>query len=86
VNETAEPEVNTGNKQRPSLTPSTKNIARKCLVHTEKVLLPYFHIKLDSVKQSVKALRRYGNCLKYVRSKFPGISKAKKVKGDICST
>ena len=40
------------------------------------------HIKLDIMKQFVKALPEAGNCFNYICRSFPGISKGK-VKAEI---
>ena len=54
---------------RESLTPGYKNILHPALV--DNVILPPLHIKLDLMKQCVKALNKEGACFKYIQEKFP---------------
>jgi len=48
---------------RSSLTPGLSNIVHEPLVNPLKVLIPPLHIKLDLMKQFVKALDKNGNIL-----------------------
>jgi hypothetical protein len=57
-----------------------KTLHGKVWLTHKKVLLP-LHIKLRLMKQFVKALQRDGNCLKYLCSKFPRLSRAKLKEG-----
>ena len=68
--------------RRALLKPGAKNVPRKPLVDSEKVLLPPLHIELGLMKQFVKALLKEGKCFKYICNKFPALSDAK-VKEDI---
>ena len=66
---------------REELTPGMFNIIREPLISWEKVLLPPLHIKLDLVKQFVKALN-FEEVFQEIRSMFPRLSEAK-IKGGI---
>ena len=43
--------------------------------------LPPLHIKLGSIKQFVKALRKEGECFKYLCDQFPGLFEHKLKEG-----
>ena len=58
------------------------NVVEEALVCREKIIFPPLHIKLGLIKQFVKALNKNGNCFKYLRSVFEGLSDAK-VEGGI---
>lgn len=66
---------------RDKLEPGTKNILRKNLVDSKKILLPPLHIKLGLMKQFVKALNKEGDCFKYLCQKFSSLSDAKLKEG-----
>jgi hypothetical protein len=66
---------------RTSTEPGSKNILRKSLVDPKKILLPPLHIKLDIMKQFLKALPKTGNCFKYLFKKFPYLSEAELKEG-----
>ena len=58
---------------REAMASDRDNVRNHPLVSKEKVLLPPFHIKLDVLKQFVKALRlEEGNSImKYLQKKIP---------------
>jgi len=63
---------------RGNLTPGSKNIIKKSLIPTDKVILPPLHIKLGLVKQFVKAMKTAeSKAFMYIFEKFPKISDAK---------
>ena len=64
------------------LTPGMYNVIREPLISRKKVLLPPLHIKLDLVKQLVKALDFKGEAFQEIRSMFSRLSEAK-IKGGI---
>ena len=72
---------------RESLTPGYRNILHPAFIDKSNVILPPLHIKLDLMKQFVKALNKKGTCFKYIQVKLPYMS-AEKVKegGCICWT
>lgn len=47
-----------------------KNVLTKCLVNTNKILLPISNIKLDFMKQLFKVLSNRYNDFKHVSSSF----------------
>jgi hypothetical protein len=53
------------------------NIINEPLVDREKIILPPLHNKLGLMKQFVKALKKDGNCFKYICRSFPGLSTEK---------
>jgi hypothetical protein len=57
---------------RKTLKPGNKNVVKESLVDPGKVLLPPLYIKLDLMKQFVKALFKEGESFKYLDNKFPG--------------
>ena len=59
---------------RESLTPGCRNILHPALVDRSNVKLPPLHIKLDLMKQFVKALFKDSACFKYNQDKFPYMS------------
>ena len=62
---------------REELIPGRYNVIKEPLVSREKVLLPPLHIKLDLVKQFVKALDCEGEAFQEIRAMFPKSSDAK---------
>ena len=46
-------------------------------VNPNRILLPPSHIKLDVMKNSIKALDQNGSTMQFLRRKFPKISEAK---------
>ncbi|GBM85111.1 hypothetical protein AVEN_62867-1 [Araneus ventricosus] len=59
---------------RGALTPGEK-ISN--LVPPEKLLLLPLHVKIGLMKQFIKSLPKYGECFRYLCSKFPKLSEAK---------
>ncbi|GBM68298.1 hypothetical protein AVEN_126836-1 [Araneus ventricosus] len=66
---------------RGTLTSGEKNVMNTTLVPSEKALLLTLHIKLGIMKQFIKPLSKYGECFKYLCSKFPKLSEAKLKEG-----
>ena len=66
---------------RSSLAPGDKNIIYKPLVDAKKIILPPLHIKLEVMKQYVKALDHNRDCFRYIFQAFPGLGKEKKKAG-----
>lgn len=62
---------------RTSFVVGSDNILQHPLIDSKKVLIPPLHIKLGLMKQFVKALNKEGDCYKYLRDQFPGLSDAK---------
>ena len=58
---------------RSELIPGSLNAVAPSLVEHSKILFPSLHIKLDIIKQFVKALEKDGDCFKYICMKFPGL-------------
>ena len=58
--------------------PGTQNVKLDPLVDSEKILMPPLHIKLDLVKQFVKAMNKDGNGFQHISTLFPFLSKAMK--------
>ena len=54
-----------------------KNIINEALVSRDKIIFLPLHIKLGLMKQFVKALSKEGECFKYLRSSFVGLSEEK---------
>ena len=52
------------------------------LVDQKNIIFPPFHIKLDLMKQYVKALSIEGDCFKYICTTFPSLS-YEKIKADV---
>ena len=50
------------------------NVINEPLVNRDSTFLPPLHIKLDLIKQFVKALDKNGDCFKYIGSRFSGTS------------
>ena len=48
------------------------NVRTPPLVRRSKIMFPSLHIKLDIMKQFVKALEKDGDRFKYIFIKFPG--------------
>ncbi|GBM05658.1 hypothetical protein AVEN_190017-1 [Araneus ventricosus] len=71
---------------RGALTPGEENVINTTLVPPEKVLLPPLHIKLGLTKQFIKSLPKYGECFRYLCSKFPKLSEAKLKEGVFTGT
>ncbi|EEZ99611.2 hypothetical protein TcasGA2_TC002128 [Tribolium castaneum] len=63
--------------ERKGLTVGKENIINAALVSREKIILPPLHIKLELMKQYVKALDKNGSGFNYISQKFPGLSKEK---------
>ena len=66
---------------RSSLAPGDKNITHKPLVDAKKIILPPLHIKLEMMKQYVKALDHNRDCFSYIFQAFPGLGEEKKKAG-----
>lgn len=69
---------------RSDLKPGDPNLLHEPLVVRNKIILPPLHIKLDLIKQFVKALKTEGHCFKYLILAFPcpSIEKIKAVAFD----
>ena len=63
--------------KRTTLNVGDKNIINPQLVEREKIIFPPLHIKLGLMKQYVKALNKEGQCFRYLRASFPGLSEEK---------
>ena len=63
--------------QRKSLKVRAKNVQHPTPAEWHKILLPPLHIKLDLMKNFVKAMDRAGSAFKYLAEKFPQLSEAK---------
>ena len=63
-----------------------KNVERKRLVDSKKVLLPPLHIKLGLMKLFLKTLSKEGETLKCFYGEFLGLSEAKLKKGIFVGT
>ena len=61
--------------------PGEKNIINKPPVDRKNIILPPLHIKLDIMKQFIKALDRDGDCFHYICSTFPSVSDEMKKAG-----
>jgi len=62
---------------RKNMNVGAANIIHAPLVDPQKIILPPLHIKLGLMKQFVKALKKDGNCFKYICKTFPGLSNEK---------
>ena len=63
--------------KRQNLIVGSANVINEALVEREKIVFPPLHIKLGLIKQFVKALNKDGDCFKYLRSRFQGLSDEK---------
>jgi len=63
--------------ERKQRQPGSKNVSNVSLVDRVKILLPYLHIKLGTMKQFVKALDRNSPCFQYLCTKLSSLSHAK---------
>ena len=63
--------------KRQNLIVSSANVINEALVEREKIVFPHLHIKLGLIKQFVKAPNKDGDCFKYLRSRFQGLSDEK---------
>jgi hypothetical protein len=63
--------------EREQLQPGSKNVLNVCLVYSENILLSPLHIKLEMMKQFVKALDRNSPCFQYLCTKVSSLSRAK---------
>ena len=59
--------------KRQNLTVGSANVIDEALVEREKIVFPPLN-KLGLIKQFVKALNKDGDCFKYLRSRFQGLS------------
>ena len=64
-----------------TIKPEVKNIVNNPLVDWKNIILPSLHIKLELMKQFVKALDCSGDCFGYIFSNFSGLSYEKKKAG-----
>ena len=64
-------------RKRQNLIVGSANVINETLVEREKIVFPPLHIKLGLIKQFVKALNEDGDCFKYLRSRFHGLSDEK---------
>ncbi|KAJ8672278.1 hypothetical protein QAD02_003537 [Eretmocerus hayati] len=62
--------------KRDNLDVGQLNVVHEHLVSPAKVLLPPLHIKLELIKQFVKALDKEGRCFQYLPQKFSHIREA----------
>ena len=63
--------------KRQNLIVGSANAIYEALVEWEKIVFPPLHIKLGLIKQFVKALNKDGDCFKYLRLRFLGLSDEK---------
>ena len=63
--------------KRQNLFVGSANVINEALVERENIIFPPLHIKLGLIKQFVKALNKDGDCFKYLRSRFHGLSDEK---------
>ena len=63
--------------KRQNLIVGSANVINEALVERENIVFPSLHIKLGLIKQFVKALNKDGDCFKYLRSRFLGLSDEK---------
>ena len=56
------------------MVPGEKNIQAQPLVERSKIIFPPLHIKLEVMKQFVKALNKEGAYFKYICGEFPGLT------------
>jgi hypothetical protein len=54
-----------------------QNVINEHLVARDRIILPPLHIKLDLMKQFVKALNKDGSCIEYIAHKLPGLTMEK---------
>ena len=66
---------------RSSLAPGDKNIIHKPLVNAKKIILLPLYVKLEVMKQYVKALDHSKDCFRHIWQAFPGLSEEKKKAG-----
>ena len=66
---------------RDQLRPGYKNVRYQPLVNPRKILLPPLHIKLELMKNFVKAMDPTSDGFQYLQRKFPRISEAKLKEG-----
>jgi hypothetical protein len=62
---------------RESFVQGKNNVKNKSLVESHKILMPPLHIKLDIIKQFIKALDKNSTTMQYLPVLFPHLSKAK---------
>ena len=60
------------------LKPGDENVIVNHPVPTDKLTVPFLHVKLGLMKQFVEALDKEGKCFEYLCNTFPGISIDKK--------
>ena len=53
------------------------DIINEALVSCDKIIFPLLHVKLGLMKHFVKVLDKEGQCFRYLRSSFAGLSKGK---------
>ena len=63
--------------KRQNLIVGSANVINEALVERKKIVFPPLHIKLGLIKQFVRALNKDGDCFKYLRSRFKGLSDEK---------
>ena len=56
------------------MVPGENNIQAQPLVERSKIVFPPLHVKLEVMKQFVKALSKEGECFKYICTKFPELT------------
>ena len=54
-----------------------QNVINEPLVARDRIILPPLHIKVDLMKQFVKALNKDGSCIQYIAHKLPRLTMEK---------
>ena len=66
---------------RKSMEPGIMNVENQQLVQMSKILLPFMHLNLGLMKNSVKVMNQEETAFTYLREKFPRLSEAKLKEG-----
>ncbi|GBL75699.1 hypothetical protein AVEN_155006-1 [Araneus ventricosus] len=69
-----------------SFKPGEMNVKHPLLAEPHEIIIPPLHIKLDLVKNFVKAMDKNGPAFKYLHEKFPRLSVAKIKEGVFVGT
>ena len=56
------------------MTVGENNVLYESLVPRDKIIFPPLHIKLELMKQLVKAVDKEGACFEYMCKEFPGVT------------
>ena len=56
------------------MTVGENNVLYEPLVPRDKIIFPPLHIKLELMKQLVKAVDKEGACFEYMCKEFPGVT------------